>query len=166
MAPAFFGLKGHYFVAVQASVDHKHSSFLVLGAEGYLMVPRKRIHKALQGIACYGIHQFIDLRQRIAVIWACSIQIGEVHAHRPSPVRFLDKHHIRDPLRILALSNEVYLQQVRHLCGRYRSPLEVHVSLLLDHWLVCGIYVQLVLGSIPGISAGPETKTSWYSCRS
>ena len=105
------------------------------------MVPRKRILKAQQVLLCRDIHQLIDLGQRITVFWACFVQIGEVHAHPPSSISFLDEHHIQDPLRILALSNEACLQQVLHLRSCYRDPLGAHLSLVLVHWLVSRIYV-------------------------
>ena len=88
----------------------------------------------------HSIHQLIDFRQRIAVLWACLVQIGQVPTHSPSPVRFHDEHHVRDPFGILALSNETRLQQLLHLRGRHSGLHSAHVSSLLDHWLVRGVY--------------------------
>jgi len=76
-----------------------------------------------------------------AVFWACFAQIGGVHAHPSSPIRFLDEYRIRDLLKILALSNEACLQELLHLCGRCRGSLGAPVSLFLDHWRVRGIHI-------------------------
>ena len=75
-------------------------------------------------MACCGVHDEVDPRQREAVLWACFVYVSEVDIESPLAVCFLNKHDVSQPLKILHLPD--------------RSCLEEFVDLLVDGFCLSG----------------------------
>ena len=72
-------------------------------------------------MACCGVHDEVDPRQREAVLWACFVDVGEVDTESPFAICFFDEYYVSQPLRILQLPD--------------RSCLEEFADLLVDGFL-------------------------------
>ena len=62
-----------------------------------------------------GFHDKVDPRQREVVLWACFVYVGEVDTESPLAISFLDKHDVRQPLRILHLPDCSRLEELADL---------------------------------------------------
>ena len=62
-------------------------------------------------MACCGVHDEVDPRQREAVLWACFVYISEVDAESPLAICFFDEYDVSQPLRILYLPDRSYLEE-------------------------------------------------------
>ena len=54
------------------------------------------------------VYEEIDLWGWVAILWACLIQVCEVHP--PFAIGFFNHHYIGQPVRVVDIPNESYLQ--------------------------------------------------------
>ena len=66
-------------------------------------------------MACCGVHDEVDPRQREAVLWACFVYISEVDAESPLAICFFDEYDVSQPLRILYLPDRSFLEKFADL---------------------------------------------------
>ena len=72
-------------------------------------------------MACSGVHDEVDPRQREAVLWARFVYVSEVDTKSPLAILFFEEHDVSQLLRILHLPD--------------RSCLEEFADLLVDGFL-------------------------------
>ncbi|XP_022015087.1 uncharacterized protein LOC110914609 [Helianthus annuus] len=65
-----------------------------------LMVPLVTIQEALPSVWREGVYLFVNLRQRIAILRACLVEISIINAHSPSSARLFHHYWVRDPTLI------------------------------------------------------------------
>ena len=63
------------------------------------MITLENVQKTHPLVPIGGIYQLIDLRHRKRVLWACSVQVSEVHANSPLAVLLFYHYGICKPLR-------------------------------------------------------------------
>ena len=98
-----------------------------------LVVAGEGIHKTEKFMACCGIHDEVDPRQREAVLWACFVYVSEVDTESPLAICFLDEHGVSQPLRILHLPDRSRLEELADLLVDGFLPFWCEApSLLLD----------------------------------
>ena len=66
-------------------------------------------------MACYGIHDEVDPRQREAVLWACFVDVSEVDTKSPLSIWFFDGYDVSQPLRILYLPDRPCMEEFADL---------------------------------------------------
>ena len=57
----------------------------------------------------YRVYKYVDPWEGVAMIGACFVKVGEVHAHPPLPTSFLDHYYVRQPVGVVNLPNEARL---------------------------------------------------------
>ena len=72
---------------------------LVFGSQGNLMVSLKGIQETHPRVPISGIHQLINFWHGKRVLWACSIQVREIHTDPLLAVLLSDDHGICQPFR-------------------------------------------------------------------
>ena len=113
--------KRHHPITIGSLHCNKRGLFLVVWVHTDLVVAGKGIHKTEKLMACCGVHDEVDPRQREIVLWACFVYVSEVDIESPLAICFLDEHNVSQPLRILHLPD--------------RSCLEEFADLLVDGFL-------------------------------
>ena len=53
------------------------------------------------------VYWYVDSWERVAVLGACSIEVGKVYAYPPLPTSFLDHYYVFQPVRVVHLPYEV-----------------------------------------------------------
>ena len=81
--------KGHHTIAIGSLPCDERGLFLVIWIHADLVVARESIHKTEEFMAGCCIYDEVDSRQRETILWACSVEVGEVNAESPLTVRFL-----------------------------------------------------------------------------
>ena len=66
-------------------------------------------------MACCGVHDEVDPRQREAVLWAHFVYVSEVDTESPLAIFFFDEHDVSKPLRILHLPDHSCLEEFADL---------------------------------------------------
>ena len=103
-------------------------------------------------MACCGVHDEVDPRQREAVLWACFVDVSEVDTESPLAIFFFDEYDFSQPLRILHLHDF--------------SCLEEFADLLVDGYLSFWREVpQLLLDRFEG-RAGVQPMCDYYRVNS
>ena len=88
-------------------------------------------------MACYGVHDEVDPRQREAVLWARFVYVSEVDAESPLAICFFDEHYVSQPFRVLHLPDRSCLEEFADLLVDGFLPLWCEApSLLLDRFEV------------------------------
>ena len=86
-------------------------------------------------MACCGIHDEVDPRQREVVLRACFVDVNEVDIESPLAIFFFDEHDVSQPLRILHLPDYSCLEEVADLLvDGFLSFWHEAPSLLLDRF--------------------------------
>ena len=55
------------------------------------------------------------MRERVAILGECLVQVGEIYTHSPLAICFFDHDYIGQPLRVVDFPNEICFQQFAHL---------------------------------------------------
>ena len=66
-------------------------------------------------MACCGVHDEVDPRQREVVLWACFVDVSEVDTESTLAICFFDEYDVSRPLRILHLPDRSYLEEFTDL---------------------------------------------------
>ena len=86
-------------------------------------------------MACCGVHDEVDPRQREAVIWPRFVYVSEVDTESPFSICFSDEHDVSQPLKILHLSDRSCLEEFTDLLVDSFLPFWCEApSLLLDRF--------------------------------
>ena len=81
--------KRHHPIAIGSVRCDERGLFLVVWVHTELVVTGEGIHKTEKFMACCGVHDEVDPRQREAVLWACFVYVGESIQSRHLPFAFL-----------------------------------------------------------------------------
>ena len=99
-----------------------------------LVVAGKGVHKT-EFMACRGVHNEVDPRQKEAVLWARFVYVSEVDTESPLAIFFFDEHDVIQPLRILHLPDRSCLEEFADLLVDGFLPFWCEaLSLLLDQF--------------------------------
>ena len=134
--------KLHYPITIGSLCCDERGLFLVVGVHTDLVVAGKGIHKTEKFMACGGVHDEVDPRQREAVLWACFVYVGEVDIESPLSICFLDEHNVSQPLRIFHLSDRSYLEELADLLVDGFLPFWCEAPALLLDWFEGWVGVQ------------------------
>ena len=86
-------------------------------------------------MACCGVHDEVDHRQREAVLWARFVYVSEVDAESPLAICFFDEHDVSQPFRVLHLLDRSFLEKFADLLVDGFLPFWHEApSLLLDRF--------------------------------
>ena len=86
-------------------------------------------------MACCGIHDEVDPRQKEAILWACFVDVSKVDTVLPLAIFFFDENDVSQPLRILHLPDCPCLEEfVDLLVDGFLSFWRKAPSLLLDRF--------------------------------
>ena len=66
-------------------------------------------------MACCGVYDEVDPRQRKAVLWACYVDVSEVDTESPLAILFFDEYDVGQPLRILYLPDRPCMEEFPYL---------------------------------------------------
>lgn len=86
--------KRHGLITIQTLLSDEGCVLFVPGMHGDLMIPLKGIHEAQQLVPRSGVHEFINLRQRKAILRAFLIEVGEVDTYSSLPICLFNEDHV------------------------------------------------------------------------
>ena len=125
--------KGHHTIAIGPLPCDECGLFLVVGIHADLVVAEESIHEIEEFMADYGIYDEVDPWQRETIFWACLVDVSEVYAESPLPVRFCDEYDVGQPFRVFHLSDYPCLEElIDLLVDRFLSFWSEAPFLLLD----------------------------------
>ena len=55
------------------------------------------------------VHEEVDVREWITILWACLVQVSEVDVYSPLAVCFFDHDYIGQPFEVVDFPNEICL---------------------------------------------------------
>ena len=84
----------HYTITIGSLRCDERSLFLVVWVHADLVVAGEGVHKTEEFMACCGVHDEVDPRQRETVFGACFVDVGEVDAEPPLAVFFFDEYDV------------------------------------------------------------------------
>ena len=144
--------KRHHQITIGPLRCDERGLFLVVWVHTDLVVAGKGVHKTEEFMACCGVHDEVDPRQREVVLWACFVYVSEVDTESPLAICFFDEHDVNQPLRILHLPD--------------RSCLEKFADLLVDGFLPFWREApSLLLDRLEG-QAGVQPMSDYYRVNS
>ena len=103
--PGVLESERHHLVAVDGAISDEHCLVFIWWVHANLIVARIRIHEAQEVVACCGFHQLVDSWQRVVILRASCIEIGEINADSPFSILLLHQYWVSQPLRVVAFSN-------------------------------------------------------------
>ena len=127
--------KRHHTITIGPLRCDERGLFLVVWVHTDLVIAEEGVHKTEEFMACCGVHDEVDPRQREAVLWACFVDVGEVDTESPLAICFFDEYYVSQPLRILHFPDRSYLEEFADLLvDGFLSFWHEAPSLLLDRF--------------------------------
>ncbi|MFS7922407.1 hypothetical protein Hanom_Chr03g00248771 [Helianthus anomalus] len=83
---SIFEAERHLCVAENSKISSEGCLVFIFEFHLNLMISLVAIQKALPSIWRERVYLFVDLRQGIAILWACLVEVSVVYAHSPSTV--------------------------------------------------------------------------------
>ena len=105
----------HHAVTIGSLRCNERGIFLVIRVHTDLVVAGEGVHKTEESVACCGVHDEVDPRQREDVLWACFVDVSEVDTESPLAICFFDEYDVSQPLRILHLPDRSFLEEFADL---------------------------------------------------
>ena len=92
----------------------------------------------------HGVFKLVDPRKQEAILWACSVKVGQINTNSPATIRLFDQDHICYPLGVLGFSNEANFEELIHLNINDHIVLDIECSMLLLNSLELQVNVKAV----------------------
>ena len=127
--------KGHHTIVIGSLPCNERGLFLVIWIHADLVVAGESIHETEEFMAGCGIYDEVDSRQRETILWACSVDVGEVNAESPLSVLFFGEYNVGQPFRIFHIFNCPCLEEFADLLVDRFLPFWCKSPSLLLDWL-------------------------------
>ena len=108
---SIFQTKGYNFVTIDGSVGNKSRFLFIFLGHSDLIISGESIHERHQRETRSGIHQQVNVWERIVVLWASFVQVGIINIDSPFPIGFFDKYNIREPFGVFDFAYESDLKE-------------------------------------------------------